>query len=80
MRAVALILGSALLATCGLPELVHAWTAPSLEGLSPWFLIWWGTGEVLLFWWAASEKHWPLAVNYGFNTVVVLGILAAFAR
>lgn len=74
-------LGSALLATCSIPQFITVMTQGHAEGLSLAFLLMWAGGEVLGLWFVVSIKitrsaKMPLLLNYGLNAILTLAMLA----
>jgi MtN3 and saliva related transmembrane protein len=76
-------IGAFLFAICAVPQVVKTWKTKSAGDLSWLFLLFWLLGELLtLFYilvddYLESITHFPLYINYAFNTVLVLYLVYA---
>jgi MtN3 and saliva related transmembrane protein len=76
-------LGAFFFATCALPQAVKTWRTRKANDLSWIFLLFWFAGEILTFAYIIFDDlgsrvfHWPLYVNYAFNTVLVVYLIYA---
>jgi uncharacterized protein with PQ loop repeat len=69
-------LGAFLLATCGIPQLVHTVRTRSFKGLSLIFILWWTLGEILVIIYAIHySQKLPLILNYAMNIFICTVIL-----
>jgi len=70
-------IGSVFLAACGLPQAIKVFRTKHTRDLSWWFLILWGTGEIMSLVyigttnWNISFFQWPLYLNYIINIIIV---------
>jgi len=66
------ILGSVLLALCGLPMLLKALKDKHVDGVSLGFLWMWFLGEVFVFVYVYfTSMDYILLANYGLNVIVI---------
>ena len=85
MRLVGLV-GSALLAMCGVPQVLKTYRTKSAQDLSWLFIAMWAGGEVATFVYLLDDNfatrnfQYPLYVNYGFNLLVVCLLLYGKVR
>lgn len=69
-------IGSFALAICALPQAIQCIKTKSAEGVSPYFLILWWTGEIItLVYIICTTMQWPLIVNYIFNIACITVIM-----
>ena len=76
-------IGSFLFAICALPQAIKVWQTRSSGDLS-WLFLWlWLLGELFTVAYLVVDDvlqeviHWPLYINYGGNTIIVLYLLYA---
>lgn len=69
-------IGSILLATCGLPQVIQTIRTKSVKGVNALFLLMWFLGEVgtLIFIFPKTDLI-PLLFNYCLNTIFVFILL-----
>jgi uncharacterized protein with PQ loop repeat len=66
------LIGSILLALCGLPQAIQSIRTKSSDGISTLFLAMWGVGEVfILAYILLTTLDLILILNYSFNIVLV---------
>ena len=67
------IIGSLLLALCGMPQMLQSIKQGHSQGISKSFLFMWGLGELLLiiYIWNGN-KDGILLANYSLNAIIVL--------
>jgi uncharacterized protein with PQ loop repeat len=76
-------IGGTVLSLCAVPQVFHTWRTKKAGDLSWGFLLMWFFGEVLTFAYIIigdvmnSLTHFPLYLNYFFNTVLVIYLLYA---
>ncbi|RME80319.1 MAG: PQ-loop repeat-containing protein [Planctomycetota bacterium] len=70
-------LGSLLLATCGLPQMIWTMKTKRFEGLSIIFLLWWFFGEIFSIIYVLYYLNWPLIMNFGLN-LLICGVIIAY--
>lgn len=76
-------IGAFLFAVCAVPQVVKTWRSKSASDLSWLFLLFWLFGElltliyILIDDYIESITHFPLYINYAFNTVLVLYLIYA---
>jgi len=63
--------GSILLAVCAFPQALKSIIDKNSDGLSSWFLLMWGLGEILVFVYILPDRQYPLIANYGMNLILV---------
>ena len=68
-------LGGVFLGICGVPQAWQSWKQGHTIGINDWFLLLWGSGEILTFTYVVSNKDWPLVMNYGFNLLILIPIV-----
>lgn len=69
------IIGSVLLALCGLPQAYKSYIDKHSDGLSWGFILMWGIGEIfVLFYIVLTSLDWILILNYAANLVILLVI------
>lgn len=66
-------IGSILLALCGLPQAYRSYTDGHSRGISSTFLVMWGLGEILTFFYIIGDL--PLMINYGINIICISVII-----
>ncbi len=72
------IIGSTLLALCGLPQAIQSIRTKSSAGISTLFLLMWGLGEIFVLWYILETSvDWILITNYVFN-IILVGIIAFY--
>ena len=78
-------LGSILFATCAIPQVVKTWKTKRADDLSWLFLLFWLFGEIFTIIYIVVDDlsrqitHYPLYINYAFNTVLVFYLIYAKA-
>ena len=78
-------IGAFLFAVCAVPQVVKTWRSRSAGDLSWLFLLFWFFGEVLTLAYIITDDvlesitHYPLYLNYMFNTVLVIYLIYAKA-
>lgn len=78
-------IGAFLFAVCAVPQVVKTWRSRSAGDLSWLFLLFWFFGEVLTLVYIITDDilesitHYPLYLNYMFNTVLVVYLIYAKA-
>ena len=78
-------IGAFLFAVCAVPQVVKTWRSRSAGDLSWLFLLFWLFGEVLTLVYIITDDilesitHYPLYLNYMFNTVLVVYLIYAKA-
>lgn len=76
-------IGAFLFAICALPQAVKTFKTKSADDLSWLFLLLWFGGEILTFSYLIVDDiklkttHFPLYVNYIFNTILVIYLIYA---
>jgi len=76
-------LGAFLFAICAIPQVIKTWKSKKADDLSLWFLLFWLGGELLTMFYVVVDdmslgiSHFPLYINYIFNTVLVLYLIYA---
>lgn len=76
-------IGAILFATCAIPQVIKTWKSKRADDLSWLFLLFWLVGELLTFFYIIYDDillkitHFPLYVNYIFNTFLVLYLIYA---
>jgi uncharacterized protein with PQ loop repeat len=74
-------IGVALLATCGLPQLIKTYRIKKIDGLSLTMLLFWLTGEILTCTYVMlTSTQYQLMFNYSFNTLVVSCIVVLYFK
>jgi uncharacterized protein with PQ loop repeat len=72
------ILGSLLLAVCGLPQAIQSFKTKTSSGVNGAFLFMWGIGEILLLVYVLGTTKDPiLLLNYMFN-IILIGVIAYY--
>ena len=73
-------LGAALLAICGLPQLIKSSKSTiTIKGVSLLFLLIWILGEIFtLIYVFIKAFRWPLIFNYLFNILIISGLLLIY--
>jgi uncharacterized protein with PQ loop repeat len=72
------IIGSLMLALCGLPQAIQSIKAKSSAGVNSLFLWLWGIGEILLIVYVLNTSNdLILLINYLFN-VFIIGVIAYY--
>lgn len=72
------IIGSLMLALCGLPQAIQSIKTKSSAGVNSLFLWLWGIGEILLIIYVLKTSNdFILLVNYLFN-VLIIGVIAYY--
>lgn len=75
--------GAFLFAICAVPQVVKTWKTKKAGDLSMLFLVFWLFGELLTFAYIIIDDvllgitHFPLYLNYFFNTLLVLYLIYA---
>lgn len=70
-------IGGALLACCGVPQIIKALKTRSMNDLSLFFLLMWLFGEIFLGIHVLYEAFtWPLFLNYVINTIICVILVA----
>ena len=67
------LIGSILLAICGLPIAYEAWKSKSSDVNLPFLLIWL-SGEIFTWVYVIYKEEWYLTINYSFN-ILFIGIV-----
>lgn len=76
-------LGAALFAICALPQVVKTFKTKKADDLSWLFLLLWFFGEIFTFAYLIVDDfkigttHFPLYINYVFNTLMVVYLMYA---
>jgi uncharacterized protein with PQ loop repeat len=76
-------IGAILFAICAIPQVIKTWRTRKVEDLSWFFLLFWAGGELLTFTYviiddlALNITHYPLYLNYSFNTIMVIYLVYA---
>ncbi len=76
-------IGSFLFATCAVPQAYKTWKSKRADDLSWIFLLFWLFGELLTLTyiliddWQIKTTHYPLYMNYIFNTILVIYLVYA---
>jgi uncharacterized protein with PQ loop repeat len=76
-------IGAFLFAICAVPQVVKTWRTKKAGDLSMLFLVFWLLGELLTFTYIIIDDvllgitHFPLYLNYFFNTLLVLYLIYA---
>lgn len=76
-------IGAFLFAICAIPQVVKTWNTKKAGDLSMLFLVFWLLGELLTFAYIIIDDvllgitHFPLYLNYFFNTILVLYLIYA---
>lgn len=76
-------IGAVLFATCAVPQVIKTWRTQKADDLSWLFLLFWLFGELLTMAYIIIDDiglgitHFPLYVNYVFNTILVFYLLYA---
>jgi uncharacterized protein with PQ loop repeat len=76
-------IGAFLFAICAVPQVVKTWKTKKAGDLSMLFLVFWLFGELLTFTYIIIDDvlleitHFPLYLNYFFNTLLVLYLIYA---
>ncbi len=76
-------LGAVLFATCAVPQVIKTYKSKKADDLAWLFLIFWLAGEILTLTYIIIDDitlnitHWPLYLNYFFNTILVLYLIYA---
>ncbi|MBN2890248.1 MAG: hypothetical protein JXL97_00135 [Bacteroidales bacterium] len=75
--------GAALFAICALPQAIKTFKTKKADDLSWLFLLLWFFGEIFTFAYLIIDDikinttHFPLYINYFFNTVIVIYLMYA---
>ncbi len=76
-------IGAFLFAICAVPQVLKTWKTKKAGDLSMLFLMFWLFGELLTFAYIIVDDvlleitHFPLYINYFFNTLLVLYLIYA---
>jgi len=76
-------IGAILFAICAVPQVIKTWKTKKADDLSGLFLLFWLFGELFTFTYIIVDDvilnitHFPLYVNYFFNTLLVIYLLYA---
>jgi uncharacterized protein with PQ loop repeat len=72
------IIGSAMLAICGIPQAIQSIKTKSSAGVNSLFLWLWGLGEIFLIIYVANTTNdLILLINYLFN-VLIIGVITYY--
>jgi len=72
-------IGGVLLATCGLPQVIHTYKVKNVDGLSLVFVLWWWLGEFLmLVYVATAAPKKPIIFNLIVNIFACMLLVTAF--
>jgi uncharacterized protein with PQ loop repeat len=75
--------GGVVLSICAVPQVYRTWKTKRAGDLSWGFLLLWFVGEIFTFFYIIASdimnnlEHWPLYLNYFFNTLLVIYLLYA---
>jgi len=75
--------GAIFFAVCALPQVIKTWKTKKADDLSWLFLFFWLMGEIFTITYIVvddfknSNFHYPLYINYGFNTLFVFYLFYA---
>jgi len=76
-------LGAFLFAICAIPQVIKTWKSKKADDLSMFFLLFWLGGEIFTMFYILADDmslgitHFPLYINYIFNTILVLYLIYA---
>ena len=76
-------IGAFLFTICAVPQVMKTWKSKKADDLSMWFLLFWLGGEVFTMFYVVADDvslgitHFPLYMNYIFNTILVLYLIYA---